>query len=562
MMDHQLPKYPSAIDKHSHKYILLTIGIIKSFTNNSIYLPLCLIQYIFQYGLYFSPVNDSIKLLPLMVNYSDSTKPCDDDINKLIIDICDAILPFTRHIQIKYQLSFDVIQQCTKYNVITAFIHIINYSCNTELIENTMWLMTEIDNANDKKISVWSNIVYSIDFSRIFAYVNRNFFNIHYSIWNLLATMTKHCKHATMIPLKNINIYFLMMQELNKLNDRSCELFKYVHLAIIEKITQTFNNFLIYDINEADNQIDIFTHIIEIILIKIVSINNFINESYQREENLYIILNYYKMQNIIDKTLYNVIKALSYLITYGCHDIIYTVFNNTQILTNDTIIHTYIELLNDYNPTIREYIQEILIKISEHRPNSITLLQQYIELGLADQMNLILSESTCRTYIGNKEIKNYLIIFQNILSQPHDFISSLILHSGNDAMILWLLLVLDAYDDMIAYQNIMLIVYHQNDNIFKKIIKFDDGYIFRILNQRLTEYKLIDNCWETNCKIYTILLLLSLIISKVKIIKHKNGDNDDTQLMTFICNNIDIINIRLFIEQSYPSLCKIINLSK
>lgn len=616
MAGDRLPSLPGLINKYSPKYELCTLGFTKeSLRNTKITIPLCLNKCIYQYALYFKPVEDAIKSLPQAIGFRYFERSCDndnntddadfsfddaedlslddaetnaliakicdddlfdvdDDINILIAEICDAILPFTEQKQRQCQLPFDFINECSNLGIGNTLIQIINNAHNCDLISNIIWIMVQLDLAHNK-VSKWADLAALINFSRIFSYF-KDLNDIQNMIWQLLKIISDDVNKKDMIAIKTlnkINIGSLMFQELNKLNVRSEENYKCIHLQIIMFITKTFENIVINE-NACNIDKNICVRIIELVLFKMIEIREFIQDS---EDKLYSILFSNKMENIIINIMYNVIKSLSYLIQSEDDDFIYTLLASTHILTHENIIYNYINLLSSYHSKLRYYVQKIIIKVLEYEADGIVyqqfdLLQQYVRFGLIPKLSSIFTESTNNIiragyiHMHDEEIDNYLAIIQNILSHETEFSKSIVLDTSNDAIMHWLFLLVDKYEDWIALTCIDLIANQDDIDVFERMIKFENGSIFKIFHNKLAKY--MDNINEHNKSqvikqyipgktghIYIVLILMFIFINNATKIKHENDDND-TELTKFIYDKIDTNKTHLFINDFFPILCE------
>lgn len=560
--------------------------MIKSIT--FIHFPLCLLQYIYNYGFYFDPVSDTINTLPSIVNdnYYLTLQLQDDVIITIINSIVETIIPFTVEWQQTYQLPFDFIQHCIKPNVAATFTRMLNNSRNANLIQNVTWLMSQMEHAivgvsnNERRRSVWSDIANSINFSTILAHFRRRK-KIHHNIWILILGMTQFARdNITRKRLKRRNIFGLMIRQLTQLNVRAAHFYKCLDLYIIQEITAIFSNFCVYspqDVKERDN--GIFNVIFEMVFLKMISITDYIEtlseEEYNNNEGYYE-----KMFGIISIIWYNMIESLFHLMNHDDNtNFLDILVNSSQTMTHDNIITNYIKLLDDDDTTMRQYVQGIIIKVTEYyfqrhiqdEQLNQQLIEQYVELGLIEQMSSIVSTPSSDK-CNPKEIDNYLLIITNIFYCSYELVSSIVLNPLNEAIIHWLLTRLQQHEDYESLRAMLLILDHLGDydqDIFKKVIQFKDGLIFKVFDSKLQKYidhhaDLIYNsnsihCYIplTNGHVYIFLYFLVLFIEQTKRLKQYNINN--TQLISYIYNNINYNKIHVFMVNLFPALYKRLN---
>ena len=561
MAGDRLPSYSSTLHTYSVKYEILLIALIKLFCNNNIYIPCCLAKFLFNYALYMNPAIDMIKSLKPMDKYDPFLIPRDTNIQETVQEIIDFIVPFTPQCQKTYQLPYDLITTCTSNKIGQVFINIINFSRNTNLVQNIVWLMLQIENVSFNNKSAWNEFAGEIDLCHI-AFKFRENRNLQYNLWLLISAMTAYDDDKKSRRNLTHNIYFLILQELNDNHIRTVQFYNRIDLCIIQEITNTFRNFAVFqadDIWHASNY-NIFTRIIELILRKNVQFATYIEE----EENDTNLID--EMTKITSNIWYNIIESITYLLCTNVNLIYKLVDDNSHIITDDIIITKYVKLLNNDDPILREYIQEIIINVTINEDEQ--LIQQYLDLGLAEQMSHIFSNN--KHLLFESEINNYLEIIKNIHCCSDDMISSLILTSNTwDQIIHWLLINLQKTEHYWAYRGIVLILREEHNLLFKKVIQFENGLILKIFNQKLCKFILDTTPMHhynpinkyialENGHIYIILTLLILFIQQT-IQQKKQNNNNNTELTNYIYNYIDIQQIDVFMTNSYPSLCNIFN---
>lgn len=562
----RLPNYTKSIKVYSRKYLLFANGIIREFSDDAIYIPLCLIKFMYSYALYFYPVWDTLKSIVDVTN-DNLTTTQETDFDTIFNDIVETIVPFTTQSQKQYQVPFEFITRCSNDMVANTLVKILNHSRTYNLTLNILWFMSQIDNASNKNKSIWLNACHCLDIGKIFSKWRRRK-KIHHNMWRLTAVMTRHDNdEEARDQLKKNQIYWIILEQLNKINIRHPRWFAGIDLKIINEIIQTFRNFVCHspsDLYENETNIGIFTTIIETVLSKTTTVMNYVKQQAPEvfQDN---ILHYLKFDEIMNSIWLKIIECICCLLEYYPTQFMRVLYDSTRIISNnDNIIKLYITLLGSDNIIMRRYIESLLIKFFSHDiDQNYNLIENYIQLGLIKKINSIVKYEYNYTMVMTEDdIIFYLTLTGLIFRCPDQIISPLFVETNdNDDILHFVLYILDNLEIDIALGIIKTIIDNNNIKIVEKIIKFEDGYIFKIFSRKLqqcidcddfNQVEVFDAYSELdNSHIYITIYLLDQFTKYTKI---QENINNNTELVRFIETKINASKIKSFVHVSLPQI--------
>ena len=513
MQGDKLPKYPSNVNKHAFKYELLLYGYIRICSLNAKIIPISLYPYIYSYALYLLPIIPTIKSIIPISTYGLLTIPQEDKIKIIMRDIVTTLKPFTTDEQQQNQIPFDIVKKGSEFNIANALSKIINYSREPQLIADVIWLMIALDHANDNGTkSIWSSICSLFDTSSLFSKWSESMtINLH--LWTLYAILTFYDDDKEIKTQFKLNdIYLTILRQMNKLNTRHPQNISSGELSIIEIVSEIFENFIssspsdIYGISSSlsDNNVTLFMRIIEIILTKMIQLKDYMEstpDNYDTHWGLYFI-------SKIDCILYKILKIIEKLINYDAK-LIRIFYDRSVILChNNDVVELYLELLRHQDHAIRtivQYLVATITRIDEELGDSTDIMDEYLNHGLITQINCNMYQQTMHKeydfyndIINNPDDVNcYLLVLHNVLSCSSQIVCSIFSHYDNyDGMIHFLFYAFEQWASLPSWECIVLLFDAEHESIFHKLIKFEDGYILKILNQNVikcNEYKSICN---------------------------------------------------------------------